>query len=346
MKNINKNKQQPSTTWRNAIMSSDLEDKTKVVACVIASHAYENKDWANPAYKLIKEESNIKTDKTIRRHTKLLCDLGWMNVTKRKSPAGQYNRYQLTLPEGVEPEVTSLTRGVTSPPSLPSIPEPSLPETQPSLPEGQASLLEDQASLPQREVEVLTIEVQTVSTKEEVYIEDQGIDTPFQGKKDQGISPPDGGTRKMKNHIQEIVDRGKGKLPDNYFPLQVREFPKCLDEAENRYNFLISLGFRKDKQYPDCEKWFSTWVQDDDDPISTLAIWAVSGRSIKQLVSDPVWVSLANREKWIRGQNFMADTHGTPASGMDLLKRVHRFYNGAGQRPLLGNLYSWAGVSV
>ena len=287
----------PSTTWRNALNASTLEPTTKVVGMAIASHAYGSKDWGKPSYKTLKEETNIKTDKTIRAHTKLLSDLGWLNITKQKSPSGRYNRYQLTLPVGVRPEVTSLTRGVTSPTegvtSLPSLPEPSLLEAQPSLLEGEPSLLVDEPSLPQGEVEVIRentkVEVVRGNTK--------GTDTTSR--------------KKTRNHLPSLMKESKekkeGRVPSDWLPTVIENtkenFGLILEEAERRYLFLISLGMRNNLSFLDKKRWFITWVQEDNDPLTTCSYFLQESHSISHLTSSHIDKWLEKKKNYLQGED-------------------------------------------
>lgn len=260
---MSKDKELPSTTWRNALVASDLPDKTKMVGVAIASHAYDKKDWGKPSYQLLRQETNIKTDKTIRRHTKLLDDLGWLNITKQKSPAGQFNRYQLTLPVDVLPEVSSLTRGVSLPtqePSLPveepSLPEPSLLETQPSLLEVQPSLLSDQPSLPQGEVEVISTEVISVNTKGEVN--SQEVTSPSQGKSIRESSNSTLTLLRNKTSHYTSLDYKPGP------PLEP-SWEAMFQEAEARYYYFKNKWGKADLDYLQVKQFFVDWVKDEMD---------------------------------------------------------------------------------
>lgn len=83
--------------WQKAIVASELESTTRLVALTLATHMDANGGSCRPGQSLLASETGLNLS-TVRRHLRLLRDEGWLSVTSvRREMIGTQNHYRATF---------------------------------------------------------------------------------------------------------------------------------------------------------------------------------------------------------------------------------------------------------
>lgn len=88
----------PRFDWERIIRRVQLHHTTKGVALIMASYADGDGTRIRPGVERLARVL-CASDKTVRRHVKTLCDLGFLERTKHGNRhSGEVNEYRLTMP--------------------------------------------------------------------------------------------------------------------------------------------------------------------------------------------------------------------------------------------------------